>query len=112
MPIATIAVPPACSTHSPAASMTDSHNASASCSTQPGRGNAIDNGREALPLIAPVASTSRALVFVVPWSMAKMSFARDNDTLLYQLRGGPPDALRRQTEMLEQECGRSGRRKL
>src|SRR4051794_7923920 len=67
--------------------------------------------RDALARMAPAESISTALVFVVPWSMAKISFSRATNTLLQQLHGGFPNALGSQSEVFEQKCGGTGGRK-
>ena len=46
--------------------------ARASCSTQPGCGNAIATGRLACATTAAASSNSSTFVFVVPWSIARM----------------------------------------
>ena len=47
--------------------------AMASCCTQPGRGYSMAIGREAWATMRPRGSTRMAFVFVVPWSMARIS---------------------------------------
>ena len=70
------------------------------------------SGRDARAATAPDGAISSAFVLVVPWSIAKMSFARATIALLSQFQSGIPDVGRGQPEMLEQESGRSGGREL
>ena len=53
-----------------------SRSAMASCCTQPGRGYSMAIGRAAWATTRPRRSTRMAFVFVVPWSMARMSPSR------------------------------------
>src|SRR5262245_49645470 len=60
--------------HSVIAAKVASHSWAASCSTQPGAGTEMPTGDDATKIGRPVPGwTSRAFVFVVPWSSARMT---------------------------------------
>src|SRR4051794_12899212 len=81
--------------------------ASADCSTQPGCGCVWLSGAEPCATIAPAASTSTALVELVPWSIASRSGCSAG---IEDLADGGGDAVGGQPEVVEQELGAAGGR--
>src|SRR5947209_15217246 len=80
--------------------------AAASCSTQPGCGVAMGTGAWARPTTAPLRSTTRHLVELVPWSMLKRTSLDMSLPLQFQSRRDY--AFAGQAEMIEQKLRCAG----
>src|SRR4051812_33411215 len=79
----------------------------ADCSTQPGAGCASPTGAERWATIPRAASTSSALVALVPWSMARTSASRG---MAQHAADGVRDPGGRQPEVLEEVARAAGGR--